>query len=152
MGSEGLSQSILLYRLTDRLPVRTALLVAVQHVLAMFVGVVTVPLLVAQSLKLPPNETSHLVSMGLIASGFGTLVQVRGLGGFGSRLLAVQGTSFTFLVPLIQAGQAGGLPLPEAVRLVFSSGITTGGISALVLNAVLPGQRSEVLKVPGAQA
>jgi hypothetical protein len=38
MGSEGLSQSSLLYRLTDRLPVRTALLLAAQHVLAMFCG------------------------------------------------------------------------------------------------------------------
>jgi len=35
-------------------------------------------------------------------------------------------------------------PLPEAVRLVFSSGITTGGISAFVLNAVLPSQPREV--------
>jgi Permease family len=34
-------------------------------------------------------------------------------------------------------------PLPEAVRLVFSSGITTGGISAFVLNAVLPSQPGE---------
>ena len=34
-------------------------------------------------------------------------------------------------------------PLPEAVRLVFSSGITTGGISAFVLNAVLPSQPRE---------
>jgi len=33
-------------------------------------------------------------------------------------------------------------PLPEAVRLVFSSGITTGGIAAFALNAVLPSQRS----------
>jgi xanthine permease XanP len=33
-------------------------------------------------------------------------------------------------------------PLPEAVRLVFSSGITTGGIAAFVLNAVLPSRRS----------
>ncbi len=33
-------------------------------------------------------------------------------------------------------------PLPEAVRVVFSSGITTGGISAFVLNAMLPSQRS----------
>jgi len=118
MGSEGLSQSSLLYRLTDRLPARTALLVAVQHVLAMFVGVITVPLLVAQSLKLPPNETGYLVSMGLIASGLGTLVQVRGFGAFGSRLLSVQGTSFAFLVPLIQAGQAGGLPLMLGMSLL----------------------------------
>ena len=44
MDSEGLSQSSLLYRLTDRLPVRTVFLVAIQHVLAMFVGVITVPL------------------------------------------------------------------------------------------------------------
>ena len=106
MGSEGLSQSSLLYRLSDRLPARTALLVAAQHVLTMFVGVITVPLLVAQSLRLPPNETGHLVSMGLIASGLGTLVQVHGFGVFGSRLLAVQGTSFTFLVPLIQRGRS----------------------------------------------
>jgi xanthine permease XanP len=34
-------------------------------------------------------------------------------------------------------------PLPEAVRLIFSSGITTGGIAAFVLNAVLPSQVRE---------
>jgi xanthine permease XanP len=120
MDSKGLPQSSLLYRLTDRLPVRTAFLVAIQHVLAMFVGVITVPLLVAQSLKLPPEETGYLVSMGLVASGLGTLVQVRGFGLFGSRLLAVQGTSFAFLVPLIQAGQAGGLPLMLGMSLLCS--------------------------------
>src|SRR5258707_10114792 len=118
MGSEGLSQSSLLYRLTDRLPVRTVFPVAVQHVLAMFVGVITVPLLVAQSLKMAPEETGYLVSMGLVASGLGTLVQVHGFGVFGSRLLAVQGTSFAFLVPLIQAGQAGGLPLMLGMSLL----------------------------------
>ena len=101
MGSEGLSQSSLLYRLTDRLPVHATFLVAIQHVLAMFVGVITVPLLVAHSLKLPRDETGYLISMGLVASGLGTMVQVRGIGFFGSRLLAVQGTSFAFLVPLI---------------------------------------------------
>jgi xanthine permease XanP len=35
-------------------------------------------------------------------------------------------------------------PLPEAARLVFSSGITTGGIAAFILNAVLPTQPGEV--------
>src|SRR5258708_35699945 len=56
--------------------------------------------------------------MGLGASGLGKLVQVRGFGFFGSRLLAVQGTSFAFLVPLIQAGQAGGLPLMLGMSLL----------------------------------
>jgi NCS2 family nucleobase:cation symporter-2/xanthine permease XanP len=99
-------------------PVRATLLVAIQHVLAMFVGVITVPLLVAHSLKLPPDETGYLISMGLVASGLGTMVQVRGIGFFGSRLLAVQGTSFAFLVPLIQAGQAGGLALMLGMSLL----------------------------------
>jgi hypothetical protein len=108
----------LLYRLTDRLPVRATFLVAIQHVLAMFVGVITVPLLVAHSLKLPRDETDYLISMGLVASGLGTMVQVRGIGFFGSRLLAVQGTSFAFLVPLIQAGQAGGLALMLGMSLL----------------------------------
>ena len=99
MGSEG--SSSLLYRLRDRLPIQTALVVSLQHVLAMFVGVISVPLLVAKELKLTPSDTAYLISMGLFASGLGTFVQVRGLGWFGSRLLAVQGTSFAFLTPLI---------------------------------------------------
>jgi xanthine permease len=101
----------LIYNLDDRPPWPTALLVAVQHVLAMFVGIISVPLLVGQGLHLPVEQCAYLVSMGLIASGVGTFVQVLGIGPIGSRLLAVQGTSFAFLIPLQQAGKLGGLPL-----------------------------------------
>ena len=118
MGSRGNFASSLVYRLDDRLPLRIAIIVGLQHVLAMFVGVISVPLLVAQALNLPVEEGAYLVSMGLLASGIGTLVQVRGLGWFGSRLLAVQGTSFAFLVPLIQAGQTGGLALMLGMSLL----------------------------------
>src|SRR5580692_3907715 len=116
MGSEG--SSSLLYRLRDRLPIQTALVVSLQHVLAMFVGVISVPLLVAKELKLSPSDTAYLISMGLFASGLGTFVQVRGFGWFGSRLLAVQGTSFAFLTPLIQAGREGGLALMVGMSIV----------------------------------
>jgi xanthine permease XanP len=116
MGSEG--SSSLLYRLRDRLPIQTALVVSLQHVLAMFVGVISVPLLVAKELKLTPSDTAYLISMGLFASGLGTFVQVRGFGWFGSRLLAVQGTSFAFLTPLIQAGREGGLALMVGMSIV----------------------------------
>lgn len=107
----------LLYGLDDRPPARTALLVGAQHVLAMFVGVISVPLLVAQILKMPADQTAYLVSMGLVASGLSTLVQSGGIGPFGSRLLAVQGTSFAFLAPLLQAGHAGGLALMLGMSL-----------------------------------
>jgi xanthine permease XanP len=116
MGSEG--SSSLLYRLRDKLPIQTAVVVSLQHVLAMFVGVISVPLLVAENLKLPASDTAYLISMGLFASGLGTFVQVRGFGWFGSRLLAVQGTSFAFLTPLIQAGHAGGVALMVGMSIV----------------------------------
>ncbi len=107
----------LLYGLDDTPPWSTALLVGAQHVLAMFVGVISVPLLVAQILKMPADQTAYLVSMGLVASGLSTLVQSGGIGPFGSRLLAVQGTSFAFLAPLLQAGNAGGIALMLGMSL-----------------------------------
>src|ERR1700758_3068842 len=103
MGSQG--SSSLFYRLRDQLPIQTALVVSLQHVLAMFVGVISVPLLVAKELKLSPSDTAYLISRGLFGAGVGPLVQVRGFVWFVSRLLAVQGPSFAFLTPLIQAGR-----------------------------------------------
>ncbi len=110
----------LLYPLDARPPWRTALLVGLQHVLAMFVPVISVPLILGQALNFPPEQNAYLVSMGLVASGLSTLVQSVGLGPFGSRLLAVQGTSFAFLAPLLQAGKApgGGLGLMLGMSLL----------------------------------
>ncbi len=89
----------------------TVLLGGVQHVLAMFVGIVTPPLLIARALGLDPAVEGFLVSMALFTSGITTFIQVKRLGPLGSGLLSVQGTSFTFVSLAIQAGQAGGLPL-----------------------------------------
>jgi len=88
-----------------------AALVGLQHVLAMFVGIVTPPLIVSGVLGLDTATTGFLVSMALFVSGITTFVQVRRFGPFGSGLLSVQGTSFTFVPLAIQAGGAGGLPL-----------------------------------------
>lgn len=89
----------------------TILLGGTQHVLAMFVGIVTPPLLIARALGLDPAVEGFLVSMALLTSGVTTFIQVRRCGPLGSGLLSVQGTSFTFVSLAIQAGQAGGLPL-----------------------------------------
>ncbi len=89
----------------------TILLGGAQHVLAMFVGIVTPPLLIARALGLDPMVEGYLVSMALFTSGITTFIQVRRFGPVGSGLLSVQGTSFTFVSLAIQAGQAGGLPL-----------------------------------------
>ena len=100
-------------------PVST-FLCGIQHVLAMFVGIVTPPLILAGALGLSLEETTFFVSMALFASGLTTLVQVKRWGPLGSGLLSVQGTSFTFVPLAIQSGQAGGLPLILGLTLAAS--------------------------------
>lgn len=99
------------YPLDAHLSFWQILLFGIQHVLSMFVGIVTPPLVVASALGLSIEESGILVSMALLASGIGTLVQIHGIGPVGSRMLSVQGTSFTFVPVAIAAGKVGGLPL-----------------------------------------
>ncbi len=114
----------LIYGLNDRPPLRLAIVVALQHVLAVFVGVVTPPLIISRALPLAPADGVFLVSMALVFSGIGTLLQTLRLGPIGSGLLSIQGTSFVFVGPIISlAGgvlAAGGSPR-EALGAVFGT-------------------------------
>lgn len=77
--------------------------------LAIFVAIITPPLIIAGALKLDLETTGYLVSMALFASGISTFVQCRKLGPIGCGLLCIQGTSFSFIGPIISAGLTGGL-------------------------------------------
>ena len=103
--------SHIVYGLEERIPLGPAVLVGVQHVSAMVVGTITPPLILAGILKFSPTDTAYLISIALLASAFGTFLQCRQRGPVGSGLLSVTGTSFAFMQPLTQAGQAGGLAL-----------------------------------------
>ena len=99
----------LIYGLNDRPPVKDAIFAALQHLLAIFVAIITPPLIIAGALKLDLETTGYLVSMALFASGISTFVQCRKLGPIGCGLLCIQGTSFSFIGPIISAGLTGGL-------------------------------------------
>ena len=101
----------LIYGLNDRPPFKEAFFAALQHLLAIFVAIITPPLIIAGALKLDAETTGYLVSMALFASGISTFVQCRRFGCIGTGLLCIQGTSFSFIGPIIAAGMAGGLPL-----------------------------------------
>ena len=132
----------LIYGIDDRPPLKETLFAAIQHLLAIFVAIITPPLIIAGALKLDLETTGFLVSMALFASGVSTFVQCRKLGPVGAGLLCIQGTSFSFIGPIITAGLSGGLPLmpgvciaaPQVIRGIFSSGITTGGLTAILAN------------------
>ena len=99
------SNTGLIYGLNDRPPVREAIFAAIQHLLAIFVAIITPPLIIAGALKLDLETTSFLVSMSLFASGISTFIQCRRIGGIGTGLLCIQGTSFSFIGPIISAGR-----------------------------------------------
>ena len=100
----------LIYGLEERPPLKDTLFAALQHLLAIFVAIITPPLIVAGALGLDIQTTSYLVSMSLFVSGIATFVQCRKVGPAGCGLLCVQGTSFSFISPIIMAGAIGGLP------------------------------------------
>ena len=101
----------LIYGVEDRPPFKEALFAALQHLLAIFVAIITPPLIIASALKLDVEKTGFLVSMSLFASGVSTFVQCRRFGPVGAGLLCIQGTSFSFIGPIIATGLVGGLPL-----------------------------------------
>lgn len=104
-----MSSSGLIYGLNDRPPVKDTLFAALQHLLAIFVAIITPPLIIAGALGLDTGTTGFLVSMSLFASGVSTFIQCRRIGPVGTGLLCIQGTSFSFIGPIIAAGATGGL-------------------------------------------
>lgn len=108
---QGQTQKDAYYALEDRPPYGQRFLLALQHMLAMFVGVVTPPILIASAAGVSPADTSFMVSMCLIMSGIVTFVQCHRFGPVGAGLLGVTGTSFTFVPMAMAAANAGGVPL-----------------------------------------
>lgn len=102
----------LIYGIEDRPSFKDALFAALQHLLAIFVAIITPPLIIASALKLDVEKTGFLVSMSLFASGVSTFtIQCRRFGPIGAKLLCIQGTSFSFIGPIIATGLVGGLPI-----------------------------------------
>ena len=79
----------LIYGLEDRPPLRDTFFAALQHLLAIFVAIITPPLIIAGALKLDLETTGFLVSMALFVSGIATFVQCRRVGPVGCGLLCI---------------------------------------------------------------
>ncbi|MDO6462451.1 nucleobase:cation symporter-2 family protein [Granulosicoccaceae sp. 1_MG-2023] len=99
-------ESGIIYGLDDRPPVAASFFAALQHVLASLVGIVTPPIIISNALGLDVSDASYIISMTLFVSGIATFIQAKRIGPVGSGLLAVQGTSFAFLGPIIGAAIA----------------------------------------------
>ena len=132
--------SELIYRLEDRPPLPQTLFAACQHLLAMFVAVITPALLICQALGLPAQDTQHIISMSLFASGVASIIQIKAWGPVGSGLLSIQGTSFNFVGPLIAGGalMVKNGTLVEAVMAAIFGVVMAGSFVEMGVSRILP--------------
>ncbi|MCS4504512.1 purine permease [Arhodomonas aquaeolei] len=107
-------------------PLRRAIPLSIQHVLAMFVGNVTVPVVIAGAVDLPAAQTTALIQAAMFIAGVATLVQSLGVGRIGARLPVVMGTSFGFVPVMIPIASTQGLPS------VFGAALAGGVAMAVV--------------------
>ncbi|EMY3533076.1 xanthine permease XanP [Yersinia ruckeri] len=138
-GSTTATPSELIYRLEDRPPLPQTLFAACQHLLAMFVAVITPALLICQALGLPAQDTQRIISMSLFASGLASILQIKTWGPVGSGLLSIQGTSFNFVSPLIMGGLAlknGGADIPTMMAALFGT-LMVASCTEIFLSRVL---------------
>ena len=103
-----------------------ALPLGVQHLLAMFLSTVALPLVIASAIGLGNSDTTYIVQMALLVAGVATLVQVYQIGPIGARLPIVMGTSAIFVSPLISVGTEFGL------AAIFGAVIIAAPIEVLI--------------------
>lgn len=103
------SNEQMLYKIDDKPPVGVSIVLALQHILAAFAGIIAVPLVVAGALKLSVEDTSIMVSASIFVAGITTILQSKGVGPIGSRVSGMMGTDFTFANPAISVGSRFGI-------------------------------------------
>lgn len=103
------TQNDMLYKIEDRPPLGVSIVLALQHILAAFAGIIAVPLVVSGAIGLSIEDTSIMVSATIFVAGLTTILQSRGLGPIGSRVSGMMGTDFTFASPAIGVGAKFGI-------------------------------------------
>ena len=90
-----------------KLPLNQSIPLGIQHVLAMFAGNITVPIIIAGIFGQTVEEKIFLIQMALFVAGVATVIQTVGYGRIGSRLPIIQGTSFAFIPVMAPFAKAG---------------------------------------------
>ncbi|MFI5520609.1 nucleobase:cation symporter-2 family protein [Streptomyces platensis] len=105
--------------------VRRLVPAALQHLAAMYAGVVTPPLIIGQAVGLDPAGRTRLIAAGLIVAGLATLLQTLGIGRFaGNRLPFVNAASSAGITPMLAIAEttAPGHQLPAVYGAVMVAG------------------------------
>ncbi len=134
-----------------RLPFSRLLLFGIQHVLIMYTGCVTVPLVFGAAAGLDRATIGILIGADLLVAGLITVVQSLGLGRVvGARLPIVCGATFVALTPMILIAQQYGLPAVYGSMLIGGVvGVALAWPFALIVRFFPPLVSGTVLTVVG---
>jgi NCS2 family nucleobase:cation symporter-2 len=119
-----------MYDIDGKPPLRQAIPLALQHVLAMFAGNVAVPIIVAGAIGATADERAYLIQCAMLVAGIATLIQVIRFGPVGAKLPIVMGTSFGFLSASIAIGNQFG------IGAIFGAALV-GGFFEMILGFFL---------------
>ncbi len=126
------------YGIDDRPPLGEAVPLAAQHVVAMFLGNVTPPLLIAGGLGLATGETAFLIQMALFVAGLATIVQAYPIGPVGGRIPMVMGTSIAFVGVIVGIGREHGLATVFGACLAAAAVEVAIGFSIVKVRFLFP--------------
>ncbi|KWT60630.1 uracil permease [Streptomyces albus subsp. albus] len=101
-----------------------------QHVAAMYAGVVAPPMIVGPACGLGPTETAFLMGASLFTAGIATLLQTLGFWKVGARLPFVNGVSFAGVTPMVAIGKA--QSPGDALPVIFGAVIVAGVLGFLL--------------------
>ena len=122
------SRRDLLFQFRGTPPIGASVSLALQHLVAMIVGCVTPPIIIAGAIGLSQADRVLLIQASLVMSAVCTLLQLFPIGGrFGSGLPVILGVSFAYL-PSMQAIVAGG----GGVGAIAGAMLVGGVIAVLV--------------------
>lgn len=113
----------------DRKPPALQLVVGgIQHVAAMYAGVVAPPLIIGAAVGLSAGELSLLISASLFTAGLATLLQTLGVWRFGARLPLVNGVTFATVAPVLSIAKQHG---SGALGVVYGATLIGGALVVL---------------------
>ncbi|MCI3933837.1 nucleobase:cation symporter-2 family protein [Streptomyces sp. AN091965] len=110
----------------EKLHVSRLVPAALQHIAAMYAGVVTPPLIIGQAVGLDAAAQTRLIAAGLLIAGLATLLQTLGVRGVvGNRLPFVNAASSAGIAPMLAIAEtsATGHQLPAIYGAVMVAGL-----------------------------
>ncbi|MCL2009605.1 MAG: purine/pyrimidine permease [Synergistaceae bacterium] len=121
----------MIYGMNDTPPFPIMVIAGAQHVLTLFGATTLVPLIFGPAMGMTTEQLAKFIGCVYFAMGIATLIQTHPR--LGTGLPIVQGSSFSFIPPIMTVIGAYGASGPETVMQYVGGGLMTGGIALAVL-------------------